>query len=679
MQAQGGSGSTAHAVVANSSEEETPSAIPLPDQAFLIGLVRRNWFVAAMVFMVLLPVGVYLYFQASAVYVAEAFIHYEYDDDLDFNPSTSRSAYTALLSVLTFLNSKTKDLEFLSELAAAIGEAPSPLEKLPFPPSIKNFLLPKKSPRTPASQVAAAKDLMLRISLAADPVASSTTSIIKITGSHSTPQMAKKTANMTAEAMISAWYAEEIRKVESASVFANSLLKDGLVQQVVTSPSDSMSLHKKQSDDEATRQQAELRKTRFRAQERMRELNEELTAIKTKRTKLTADSETLALTYGPHHPKLVAVQRELAELNKQQRDKQIVSELRSLGESTLDGDGVAARETSSYQVDAVRIIQTLPMRINLFDIQKTVLRQQLMQPEQRRIFTILSKAEAPLLPFKSNKKKMLMLWAGATAGLVLALVILREFFSDRVKDAWPVCLRLKAPCITTIPPRVLKKHDLLEISEIRASVSELAESQRTSRARGFRKISNPIVYYRNASFWIHGKSLGKVTLLLKSYDRPSRTQFIANLLNVYATDYAGRVLLIDLDTHDPVEGFAASPDANFFTLLQGKSAWRDICLPRTTKRAFDLVPPPATLSSRGAELLSAKAFAEVIGFAEKNYAKVFITGMGLDLFVENAALLTAAADSLVIVERDATRFSRMRCLKKFLVAKKLMGIAYLPT
>ena len=638
----------------------------LPTLSYLWAVVRRNavWCIA--IAFIISPFALFAILRAEKTYETMVLLKFDPSGSVDPQGLTQGSQFAAALANLF---RETADLEFLKELARIYTppRAPSVWDILPIPEPLQDFLVLRSAGEGSEDElVARARKLQKRFTLAVDE-GQALVFQAQVTAYAASPQDAQLLAQNIADLLCENYLKNELRRVKA--------VHDALIR-LMDSPEVKVLLEKlrskssSQDKGEGSKTALELKKRQLSNQEQIKELSARLAANQERKLKLEAEIGTLSQRYGKFHPQLQALKNEIGQANEKGTSGSVVGQMRKLREQLfyLEAESTALG-TIPKEIDTPELmVERLNSRLELLAIERVSLEQQIRNPGKRTRLSLISQPAYPPNPLASPRLKLAIAAAAATVFAMLAFMILREFRSDRPRDEWRISFALNLPCLGHLKLKQLRHLPPLVtpvVEELRHELTKEKPSQRFVDA---------LTSYRVLSHWLKNKRRGPVVLVAKGAQPAKAATLISSIANLYALDYAGRVLVIDFDSQDPItHPPSVAGEGSMLDYLDRRLAWDKVCLKPDEERSFDLVPAPLAGDQRLPASVSSERLAEFLKAANKRYELIILVGLGASHFVENSSLLRQATDGLIIVETHGSSLAKLKNLAIHLEARKLGG------
>jgi polysaccharide biosynthesis transport protein len=462
---------------------------------------------------------------------------------------------------------------------------------------------------------------------------------------------------------------EERQKVEEAE---NALLQYKEVHGIITGFSSDAekitaqklaSLNQQVIEAEARRVEAE---TRYRQAVELEDAPDMLDAIpevlanalvkeiKTMEVGLYTRMSELSKKYGSQHPKMLAIESELADL-KERKATEIMSVINSLrNEFRL----AVAREESFKGALAQQTAQGLEM--NKKAVQYGVLQRQvesarnmyellikrfketsLTEEMKTGNVRIIDRAEVPGKPVKPNKKRNTVL--GLVLGLILGMgmAFFMDYLDNTVKIPDEVKEYFGIPYLGPVPAVSLKQNGEKMLGELIS-----VHSPKSTFSESIRGIRTGIVFSA-------ADQVPQTILVTSAGPSEGKTICAANLAVTMAQDDGSRILLIDCDMRRPRihKLFEINKDAGLSSALVGSSELKDVILPTDIENMS--IIPCGPIPPNPSEILGSKRMHALLQVLKKNYTRIIIDSPPITA-VTDAVILASNADGIVLVIRSGS-------------------------
>ena len=348
----------------------------------------------------------------------------------------------------------------------------------------------------------------------------------------------------------------------------------------------------------------------------------------------------LSKKYGRKHPKMVAIESELSDLQKR-KIKEVKRVVNSLGnEYKL----AVAREESLKK--ALERQKNESLEMNKKAVQYGVLRRQaessrnmyellvkrfketsLTEEMKTGNIRIIDKAEIPRSPVKPKKKLNLMLSmvVGLTMGIGLAFFL--EYLDNTIKLPSDIEEYLKIPFLGLVPA--------FDSSENHSGVSAdlvVVHSPKSTASESFRALRTGILFSI-------ANDVSQVLLIASSCPEEGKTLCIANLAATLA-QAGSKVIILGCDMRQPRfhKIFHIERETGISSILVGKDMLKD-AVTSTNISNLDVIPC-GPIPPNPSEILGSKKMGNLINALKKKY-KVILC---------DSPPLTAAADAMVLAQ-----------------------------
>ena len=226
----------------------------------------------------------------------------------------------------------------------------------------------------------------------------------------------------------------------------------------------------------------------------------------------------------------------------------------------------------------------------------------------------------------------------------------------------------------------LSKAGLRRYPSISPQLAGILRESSASKGEHKNPASDVLLSYRRLELEIRRRARGNVIFLVNAGCDDRSGPFFQNFLNVTASETPGNVLLIDCDHRDPVlpadERLATVGD--FAAFLGGRVAWKDVRLPRSPDRAFDLLPAAAH-ASEAPRAYRPEVLAKLFANLSKSYSRIYVRGHDVRQVIDNAALFDAATDCFVAADGAHTTFGDLGRSEALFGRDKVRGLILIGT
>lgn len=382
-----------------------------------------------------------------------------------------------------------------------------------------------------------------------------------------------------------------------------------------------------------------------------------IASLKTKLIELRAEKTELSARYQDAHPKMKAVEEQIALVNKN-LEKEIDSVLLSLErrqaslentERGLKAAIAAEREREArlnrLSLDYDRLKREVDTNARLYELVTTRMKEADLTGALRvNNITILDRAMAPSAPFKPNLRNNLAM------GLILALLlgvgiaILLDLLDNTVKSQEDVEEALGLPFLGLLPVIEAGKTNAKEGAALRKALQE----------RDLYVLRNPKSSPAECARYI------RTNLLFMTPERPLKTLVVTSAspqegktttavsLAVTMAQSGSRTLIIDTDMRRPRlhQAFGVSNEVGLSSVIVGEAKLED-AIQKTELGDLDVfvcgpIPP------NPAELLLTERFRELVEQLRKRYDRILFDSPPVGA-VADPVVLGAQADGTLLV------------------------------
>ena len=356
----------------------------------------------------------------------------------------------------------------------------------------------------------------------------------------------------------------------------------------------------------------------------------------------------LSKKYGRHHPKMLAIDSELADLKKRKATevKRVVASLRNTYKLAV------AREKSLIQAMAKQ--KTKAQVLNKKAVQFGVLSRQVetsrymyellikrfkettLSGEIRTgNISIVDRAEVPRFPVKPRKKLNILL--AVIVGLVMGigLAFFLEYLDNTIKLPDEIKKHLKIPYLGPVPAFASEDSEDGYHGDL-----VMAHSPKSTASESFRGIRTGILFSA-------ADTTPQTFLVTSASPSEGKTICAANLAITMA-QAGSRVLLLDCDMRRPRihKIFQTGRDIGISSVLVGKENVEDTIIPTGIKN-LDMIPvgpsPP-----NPSEILGSKKMQQLLDSLRSNYTRIVIDSPPI-MAVTDSVVLSQMVDGVIVI------------------------------
>lgn len=164
---------------------------------------------------------------------------------------------------------------------------------------------------------------------------------------------------------------------------------------------------------------------------------------------------------------------------------------------------------------------------------------------------------------------------------------------------------------------------------------------------------------------------GQVVLLVAAEDKGHTAEALKALIHAQAKAAPRPILFIDCFDLEPMATREAIGD--FSTFLAGQMTWKQLRLPRTSDRAFDLIPARAG-GTADARVYRRETLARLFGGLAAAYSRIYVRAHPSAGANINAVLAQEATDILMVADARSARASDITRAASTLDKRKLRGV-----
>jgi len=274
---------------------------------------------------------------------------------------------------------------------------------------------------------------------------------------------------------------------------------------------------------------------------------------------------------------------------------------------------------------------------------------------------IIDKALLPILPFKPNVKRSLLLSivVGLIGGIGLAFFV--EYFSDTITNPDEIANRFQIPILGVAPLTKVDKYPV-ELTFTADSRSPLAEAMRSTKL----------------SLQLSGSaSQAKSFLLTSSKPNEGKTTMAVNLALVFAGS-SEKVVLVDADMRKPrLHKFFQSqsdiPSPGLSSFLAGVSSNKSLVCQDGQANLYFI--PAGPVPPNPVELLASDRFARLMKTLTQSFDRVILDGPPYQGFADTMVLARHVGGVVVVSSIGETTRNALRHFKRsmFNVQGKILG------
>ena len=359
----------------------------------------------------------------------------------------------------------------------------------------------------------------------------------------------------------------------------------------------------------------------------------------------------LSKKYGRNHPKMIAIESELAELKKRKavQASKVVRSLRNeyklavAREESLKS-ALAQQKAESLELNKKAVQYGVLKRNaesakNIYDLLIKRFRETSLTEEMRTgNIRIIDRAEIPKAPVKPKKRQNILLAAILGLALGVGMAFLLEYLDNTIKLPEEIRRHLDIPFLGLVPA--------IDFDPARAGLNgELISihSPRSTASESFRGIRTGILFSS-------ADDPPRVLLITSAVPAEGKTICAANLAVIMA-QAGSRVLLLDCDMRRPRihRLFGISRDAGMSSALIGESRLREAIV-STVINNLDILPV-GQIPPNPSELLGSKKMMQIIADTLKEgYERIIIDSPPV-VAVTDAVVLSSISDGTLLIVR----------------------------
>jgi len=393
---------------------------------------------------------------------------------------------------------------------------------------------------------------------------------------------------------------------------------------------------------------------------------------------LTKEQAELAGKYGPSHPKVTAMQKELESITQAYRREiaSVLSTLENRFKFILNQEKVLGRELDKANKDAVDLSKVeLEYRPLARESEEELKVYNLLSAREREIdltgllrtnnARILERARVPHAPVRprSLQTMMLALLIGLVGGTCVTLLV--EALDNRLKSPADIEAFLGIQVLGLIPligdnregAERIRERDLGIFHDPKSQAAEFCRSLRTNIL--FMSPDHPL----------------RTIVVTSPNPQEGKTATSINLAITMA-EAGGRVLIIDTDMRRPRlhHSFGVPNSAGISTLVMGSSTLEDV-IKKTDVPNLDVLPC-GPLPINPSELLHANRFATVLRDCAQRYDRVILDSPPTSAVTDPAILGNLCDGVLLVVKSGRTKreSAAMACHQLLAAQAKILGV-----
>ena len=286
---------------------------------------------------------------------------------------------------------------------------------------------------------------------------------------------------------------------------------------------------------------------------------------------------------------------------------------------------------------------------------------QLVHPELRTRFRVIRTATFENRPIKKRRSSFAILSIGLSLLLGIVFAIYRELSNTFARDAWRVSFHSGVPVWGQLSSQTMLNFGniiAVDTDHLRAELGKDGSSEGATRA---------LLGYRQIEVAMRRRCRGTNILLAECSTRGNLRGFFLSLFNIFSTDFAGRVLVIDcnhlsmLRTGEPT---ANPSNIGFPALIEAftenpHGTWSSLIEPANAERPYDFIDTPIAPKGLLTRVYRETALKPLFEKLQATYDFIFVRGLPETHFLENSALASSCSDTLMIVDSQTTKMPEL--------------------
>ncbi|MDD4073105.1 MAG: polysaccharide biosynthesis tyrosine autokinase [Desulfobacterales bacterium] len=373
--------------------------------------------------------------------------------------------------------------------------------------------------------------------------------------------------------------------------------------------------------------------------------------IKAMEVQLYNRMSELSKKYGRNHPQMVAIDAELADLQKRKNREiqRVVNSLRNEYKLALAREESLKQSLSRQKKESLQMNQKAVQygvlqrqaesSRNMYELLVKRFKETSLTEEMKTgNIRIVDRAEVPRNPVKPNKKLNLLLALVVGLMLGIGLAFFLEYLDNTIKLPDEVKDYLKIPYLGPLPVFASDEKvgetagELFTIHSPKSTASELFRGIRTGILFSSVDKAHQVILVTSA-----GPYEGKTTC--------------ASNLAITMAQSGSRVIVVDCDLRRPRvhKFFRIARDIGLSSVLSGSSELKNAIVSSSVEN-LDLIPS-GPIPPNPAEVLGSKKMSRFIEVLKKNYDCVIIDSPPISA-VTDSVILSQLADGVVLIIRS---------------------------
>ncbi|NMP16484.1 polysaccharide biosynthesis tyrosine autokinase [Thalassotalea sp. Y01] len=369
--------------------------------------------------------------------------------------------------------------------------------------------------------------------------------------------------------------------------------------------------------------------------------------------------ETLSLTYGRKHPKIIAakadVAREQTNINKniQSLEKTIGNDFKKSQQNVAQLEIALQRAKAQYQKltrldnqhrDLLQEVETnKELYAAFFNRLKETAE---LEGFEANVGRIIEEATTPYSPIKPNKKLIIVIAMMTAAAAAVGITLLLEALNSTIRSVDDVENKLHKNLLGIVP--LVKDQD----DEAPFDVNYFNDG-------GDHSFSESIRTLRTSLLLLNLEDKSKVVSVTSTIPGEGKTAVSTNL--AFALGQLDKTLLIDTDMRRPslANNFSMPAKTPGLSNVIAKTHTLDECIQKDENSGIDLLPA-GQLPPNPQELLASNQFRQMLSELREKYDRIILDTAPVQA-VSDAMIVARLADShLYVVKAESTKESMIK-------------------